>query len=88
MPAVIVDQVHRLAKKQRFLKEGFEFRDCKEHIVDAVIAGDNNNSIGVSDTEEEPGADDNNDIYKLRYVFLASGRKEIIDADTKMKLSK
>ena len=54
MPEDVVDKVHRLAKRQKFLKEGIEFQDRKNELIDDVDDEDNlnRNITGVEGTSE------------------------------------
>ena len=67
MPEDVVDKVHRLAKRQKFLKEGLEFRDRRNEVIDGDDTDDdtniNRNITGVevtSETEPETDTDDTN----------------------------
>ena len=60
MPEDVVDKVHRLAKRQKFLKEGIEFRDRRNELIDNVDddTNINRNTTGVEGTSEtEPETD-------------------------------
>ena len=65
MPEEVVDKVHRLAKRQKFLKEGIEFRDRKNELIDDADDENNlNRNItgveGVSEIEPETDTETDN----------------------------
>ena len=60
MPDEVVEQIHRLAKSQKFLKEGLEFRNRRHELIVDDVADDaqpNSNITGVERGESESDSD-------------------------------
>ena len=63
MPEVAIDNTNRLAKQQKYLKEGLEFQNLLRtlHAVDDNETDTTVNSTGVSDSDDKSSDDDDED---------------------------